>query len=98
MSVFRESARGQDCQIRIPGVCNGDPATTVLAHLNGNKSLSSKSPDIHGAFACHACHQVVDGDRPTDLDKDLLRLWHYDGVRRTQLIWIDMGLLPGGKQ
>ncbi len=29
----RDSARGQDCTVRIPGTCNFDPATTVLAHL-----------------------------------------------------------------
>lgn len=29
---LRKSARGQDCTLQIPVVCNRDPATTVLAH------------------------------------------------------------------
>lgn len=27
-----KAARGRECQVRIPGVCNGNPETTVLAH------------------------------------------------------------------
>ena len=30
---YRKEARGRDCQIRIPGVCSGDPSTVVLCHL-----------------------------------------------------------------
>ena len=28
---LRALARGRECQVRIPGICNRDPATTVLA-------------------------------------------------------------------
>jgi len=32
---YTESARGQECQVRIPGICSHDPETVVFAHLNG---------------------------------------------------------------
>ena len=32
MSTIRKLAKGQPCQVRILGVCNHKPETTVLAH------------------------------------------------------------------
>lgn len=60
---LRESARGQDCQLRIPGICNGNPETTVWAHLNGHKygkGMGHKSHDLFGLYACSACHTYYD--------------------------------------
>lgn len=61
---LRESARGQDCQLQIPGVCNHDPETVVWCHLNGHefgKGASLKAHDIFGFYGCSACHDVYDG-------------------------------------
>lgn len=33
MADLRKAARGRECQVRIPGVCNGNPETTILAHI-----------------------------------------------------------------
>ena len=48
--------------MRLP-ICNGDPATTVLAHVRraGNAGVGMKPPDVSGIFACSACHDAVDG-------------------------------------
>ena len=35
MSKLRKLARDRECQVRIPGICNHNPETTVLAHLGG---------------------------------------------------------------
>ena len=35
MSKLRKSAKGQLCLVRLPGVCNHNAETTVLAHLGG---------------------------------------------------------------
>lgn len=32
MVDLRKAARGQMCTVRIPGYCNHDPETSVLAH------------------------------------------------------------------
>lgn len=81
----RKAARGQPCQIRLPGVCNGNPETTVLAHyrLIGISGLGLKSPDQIAAFACSNCHDAVDRRRFTDLDFTQVRLAHAEGVFRT---------------
>jgi hypothetical protein len=55
-------AREQTCTLRIPGVCNNDPATTVAAHVPGPlKSQNSKVADWFCVHACSACHDCLDG-------------------------------------
>ncbi len=61
---IRDSARGEECTVRIPGVCNHDPATSVWSHANfgaADKGGAIKAFDLCGAVACSACHDVVDG-------------------------------------
>ena len=93
---LRRSARDEDCQVRIPKYCNGDPATTVLAHLPG-AGIGRKAADIHAAYACSGCHAVLDGHvRAPDLTATLLRLYHYDAVIRTQELMLQRGLITIG--
>lgn len=57
-----DAARGQPCTLRIPGVCCGDPETTVAAHLPySGRGMGQKAPDHHVAFACQTCHDCIDG-------------------------------------
>lgn len=64
------SARGQTCTMRLPGICNGNPETTVWCHLNGGafgKGMGQKAHDILGFHGCFACHSYLDtghGTRP----------------------------------
>ena len=59
---IRDAARGETCTLQIPGVCNGNTETTVLAHLpDESHGMGRKSDDISAAFACSACHDVIDG-------------------------------------
>ena len=89
MSKLRESARGQDCLVRLPGVCNRNPETVILAHLGGG-GMALKKRDIHGAFCCSSCHDEI--DRRTRLfDKDYAELAHRQGVERTIDYWLDNG-------
>jgi hypothetical protein len=67
MTPIRKAARGRDCTILLPGVCNSDPATTCLCHSNelaDGKGMGLKAPDTAAAFGCSACHDVLDGRRP----------------------------------
>jgi hypothetical protein len=78
MTPIRKSARNQECTLRFPGICNRDPATTVLCHSNSladGKGMGLKAPDTAAAFGCSCCHDVLDGRRPrpdgfTRLDVD----------------------------
>ena len=91
MSKLRESARGQECLVRIPGVCNRNPETVVLAHLNGG-GMGMKTHDLHGAFCCSDCHDEIDR-RTRITDKDYAELAHRQGVERTQDYWLSIGLV-----
>lgn len=75
MTPIRKAARGQDCTIRLPNVCNGDSATTVLCHSNSlsdGKGMGLKAPDTAAAFGCSTCHAVLDGQlpRPAGMTKE----------------------------
>ena len=60
--AIRQSARGETCTLRLLGVCNHDPATTVLAHLRvfGAAGMGQKPADYAAVYACHACHDALD--------------------------------------
>lgn len=90
---LRDEARGRTCQIRAAG-CVGGTETTVLAHLRmvGISAAGMKSPDLLGSWACHACHDAVDGRRG-DMDADQRRLLLLDGMARTQYILISEGVV-----
>ena len=92
MSKLTKSAKGRDCQVRLPNICNFTPETTVLAHLGG-AGMGCKHNDIFGAFACSNCHDAVDHRIKTCLTKDDLKLAHMEGIQRTQQIWINEGLI-----
>ena len=67
MTPIRRAARGQDCTLQLPGICNCDPETTALCHSNeltSGKGMGLKAPDTEAAFGCSACHDVLDGRRP----------------------------------
>lgn len=81
--------------IRIPGVCNFDAATTVLAHFRMVEIRydDGKPPDLIGAWACSNCHDAVDRRRYMDLDFDFVRLAHLEGMARTQAKLIEQGMV-----
>lgn len=91
MSKLTESARGRECQIRIPGICNRDESTTVLCHLGG-AGMGLKHDDRHAAFGCSACHDEVDR-RTRKIPYEMAKLYLLEAIIRTQAIWIKEGLM-----
>ena len=73
-------------------MCNFNPETTVLAHLNGG-GMGMKQPDIFGAFCCSSCHDILDGRQQSVFNNDEIALMHLEGMVRTQKIWLDEGLI-----
>lgn len=92
---LRKLARGQPCQVRLPG-CDGGGETTVLAHyrLAGTCGTGMKPPDICGAWACHHCHDVIDGRRKPPFGSSRLEVQHAhaNAVIRTVLELERMGV------
>lgn len=48
--------------------------------------MGMKPDDIFGAWACERCHSAVDGRLKTEYDREQLRLFHAEGVFRTQAV------------
>ena len=93
MSKITESARGEECQVRIPGYCNGDNDTVVFAHKNGG-GMGMKSSDLHGAYCCSSCHDILDGRAKLyNFSPDKIRQYFYEGIFRTQLKLIEKDLV-----
>ena len=71
--------------VRLPGICNHNPETTVLAHvrLAGVSGMGIKADDLLGAWCCSACHDAIDRRSNMDLDRDYVRLAHLEGMVRT---------------
>lgn len=60
--MLRQDARGRDCTLQIPGVCNHDPETTVACHLRlfGFGGMGVKPSDLLLIDCCASCHSVLD--------------------------------------
>jgi len=84
--------------VRIPEICNFNPETTILAHLEGG-GMGRKMSDLFGAYCCSDCHTALDGGIPDGvrfvdrLSPDARRLLHLDGVVRTQIILLEEGFI-----
>ena len=94
MADLRNAARGRECQVRIPGVCNGNPETSVLAHIRlaGLCGTGIKPPDLIATIACSCCHDEI--DRRTHLvDAEYAKECALEGMARTQVIWLKEGLV-----
>ena len=92
------AAKGQMCSLRLPGICNHNPQTTVLAHLPGiGKGISTKVSDLHGAFACSACHDAIDrfGYEKFGLTAAMVLDAMLRGHCETQARWVSLGLISG---
>jgi len=91
-----ESASGQACSLRLPGICNHRNDTVVSAHLPGiGKSIGSKVSDLHTAYACSACHTAIDtfGWEKRGLTAAMVLDAMLRGHAETQARMVGMGLI-----
>ena len=80
---YRDGAKGQPCTMRLPGICNGNPETTVLAHANG-AGMGMKADDFDAADMCSDCHSAFDQRTKCEWDKEQLQIMF--GYARYQTI------------
>lgn len=81
------AAKGQECTLNIPGVCQGGTETTVPCHSPlGEDRNGTKAPDFAVADGCMACHDYLDrratlnGEHINDEDQ---RFYVHRGIMRT---------------
>lgn len=96
--AIRDSANGEDCQVRLIGICNGRSETTVWSHfpgLDADRGMGMKALDLCGAYTCSACHDAVDGRTHATAGHDrtaILLAWMY-GHMRSLVILKQKGLV-----
>ena len=98
MSAITKSARGQDCQVRIFGVCNGNPETVIWSHINlqaAGKGRGIKAVDIAGAYSCSSCHDVYEGraKRPKGISKQDIEFDMAMAHYRSLVILVEKGII-----
>jgi len=89
-----DAARGQSCQIRIPGICNGNSETVVAAHSNQlmhGKGLGIKAHDCFAAWACSSCHAEI--DQGSKLSRQEKHEYWQAGFERTILAMFLLGII-----
>ena len=90
MSKIRKSAKGEDCTLRIPGICNFNPETVVLCHAPYPGRYGSRKDDWWAAYGCSNCHDAVDGRLKSTLEYTM----YWDGaIHETQAKLIDKRLI-----
>lgn len=93
--LITNAARGERCTLRLPGYCNGRVDTTVACHLPGhNKGVGKKVNDLHIAFACSACHDIIDGRfRSHHLNGGVILDACLRGLSETQHRLVELGFI-----
>lgn len=76
MKRITQSARGRDCEIRLPG-CNPGPdnETVVFCHfrLMNVSGLGFKTDAPIGAYGCASCHAKVDSSKDPQVQLDFAK-------------------------
>lgn len=70
---IRDSARDEDCTLRLDLVCRNDTRTVVYCHSNrlvDGKGMGLKAK--RGCYGCFDCHEVLDGrtNRPAHITEE----------------------------
>lgn len=94
---LRDSAKGEDCLVRIPG-CPGRADMTIWSHAPmkaADKGLGIKALDWCGAYCCTYCDAVIDGQRPLPpgYTRELALLDWFTGHMRSLVRAAQKGLL-----
>ena len=94
--AIRESARGEECQVRLPG-CDGG-VTTVWCHLPeavAGRGMGLKGIDVLGFYGCRNCHDIADRrvPRPDGLTAQDVALMVYRALARSVVILAQKGLV-----
>ena len=94
---IRDSARGEECLVRIPGVCRGGTEHTIWSHAPlgaAGKGRGIKSLDIAGAYCCTACDAALDqAQRPATMTREQVLLDWFHGHMRSLVRLAQKGLI-----
>jgi hypothetical protein len=70
-----KSAKGENCTLRLVGICNFNSETTVAAHIGRSRGMGIKCSDICIVYACSNCHREIDSHSRSTYADDINRAW-----------------------
>ncbi|NUY33274.1 DUF1364 domain-containing protein [Paraburkholderia sp. JPY303] len=91
---IRDSARGKECLMKLPGCCGGTEST-IWSHYRGEaggKGMSLKADDLCGAYACTHCDAIYDGQKmiPNGIERvDVWLAWHNAHIQSIVILHAD---------
>ncbi len=94
---LRESARDEDCLIRLPG-CPQRRDMTILSHCRhwfAGKGMATKAHDLLTAYGCTHCDAIYDGQAPLPAGwaREMVELEWWRAHAQTILRMAQKGLL-----
>lgn len=102
-STFRDAAllsmaKDKPCLLQVPGVCCGDPQTTVACHSNrlgDGKGRAIKANDFMSVWGCRTCHAWLDQSKANKQEKsDVFDIAHAEQLQQ----WSEIYHLRTGKE
>ncbi len=89
------AAKNELCTVGFPSVCRARSDTTVFAHHNDGTGGSNRlTGPLTGGFACHECHQMLDGKVPMpEWIREDLEFYKRRSMTRTINRLIELGLV-----
>ena len=96
MSKITKFAEGKECTMRVPGVCNGNPETSVWGHLNSTRwgaGKGIKSNDLCGLIVCSSCHDLLDRRVKTNHDRQQVMYWAFEGHMESLTMLVKAGII-----
>lgn len=93
---IRDSARDEDCLIRLPG-CPCDRAMTIWSHnrhQRAGKGGAIKAIDLNGCYGCTHCDGIYDGQAPLPegWTREMVELAWYDAHAESLVRLVQKGL------
>lgn len=88
---IRNAAKGEVCTMNLPNICNHNPETVVLAHLQGG-GMGTKCSDLDAAFICSDCHDAYDR-RTNCMPEDDRMLFAHMANQRTLHRLVALGVI-----
>jgi hypothetical protein len=92
VSAITQSAAGQTCTIRVPGICEFHHCVLTHYRLAGTCGAGMEAARQQGAYGCTPCRRSRWPHAPQRPDRCTLRR-HAEGVMRSQLIMLRLGLI-----
>lgn len=83
-----QSAKGEDCTLRLTGVCNFNPETTIAAHIGSRRGMACKCGDNMVVYSCSNCHGEIDSCSRESYAADKIR-----ALEETQEKLIEKGIM-----